>query len=54
MKTKHILAAREIRLWITRIVIPIAGIAIAVPEVREKVINGANKVVSETKKKFKK
>lgn len=54
MKTKHILAAREARLWLTGVIVPVAGIFIAVPEVREKVVKGANKVADGIKNKFKK
>ena len=37
LKYKHIEAAREVRLWVGQIVLPVAGVLLAFPEAREKV-----------------
>ena len=54
MTYKQIEASREIRLWITQIVVPAIGIAMLFPEAREFVANKAkdfgNKIKAELHK----
>ena len=38
MTWKQIEASREVRLWITQVVVPLVGIAAMVPEVRQAAI----------------
>lgn len=41
IKQKHIDAAREVRLWVSQVILPSLGIATFVsPELREKIRNG--------------
>ena len=57
MTYKQIEASREIRLWISQIIVPaatIVGTAMMIPEVREKVVSKAKSVKTAIKKKFKK
>lgn len=54
MKQKHIDAARELRLWISQIVIPAVGIVAVVPEAREAVVNKCQEIKANLKTKFKK
>lgn len=54
MKYKHIEASREARLWLTQIILPVAGIVMAIPESRKVVLTKANEVKNNIKTKFKK
>ena len=57
MTYKQIETSREIRLWITQVIVP-AGIvvstAMSIPEVREPVVKKVKKVKETIKQKFKK
>lgn len=44
MTHKQIDASREVRLWITQVIIPAMGIVMMVPETREAVMTKARKV----------
>lgn len=44
MTYKQIEASREVRLWITQVVIPAFGIAMMIPEAREAVVAKAKEV----------
>lgn len=52
MKQKHIDASREARLWLSQIIIPIAGIVMMVPETREMAMTKANELKESIKAKF--
>lgn len=54
MKRKTIDAMREVRLWICQVGVPLAGIAMTVPEVREGVVSKYKDIRSSVSKKFKK
>ncbi len=57
MKYKHIEAAREARLWIKDIVVPVIGLAgatLTIPEVRQAIAAKANEVKKNINQKFKK
>ena len=54
MKQKHIDAAREARLWISQIVIPVFGIMMMVPEAREAAKEKASELKRKIETKFKK
>ena len=58
MTYKQIEQAREIRLWIGQIAIPAIGIAVAVPEVRSRIVesvkNGKAKIQSKMLQKKRK
>ena len=56
MTYKQIETSRELRLWISQVIVPIAtvaGTAMMIPEVREKVVSKAKSVKTAIKKKFK-
>lgn len=44
MTYKQIEASREVRLWITQVIIPAFGIAMMIPEAREAVVAKAKEV----------
>ena len=44
LKYKHIEAAREVRLWIAQVVVPLAGFAMLSPEARQTVAQAFNDV----------
>lgn len=52
MTYKQIEASREVRLWITQVVVPMFGVAMMIPEAREAVVAKAkevkNKIVGKT------
>lgn len=50
MKYKHIEAARELRLWLAQIVIPLVGLAALSPETRQTVSQIFNDVKHSIKK----
>lgn len=57
MTYKQIEASREIRLWISQVIVPtvtVVGTVMMIPEVREKVVSKAKSVKTTIKKKFKK
>jgi hypothetical protein len=43
---KRIEASREVRLWITQVILPLIGIGAMIPEVREAAIKKAKEVKS--------
>lgn len=51
MTHKQIDASREIRLWITQVIIPAFGVAMMIPEAREKVVAKAKEVTEKIKRK---
>lgn len=56
MTFKQIETSREIRLWLTEIIIPTAavvGLALTIPEVRESIGNGFRKTKMFVKSQFK-
>ena len=48
---KRIEASREIRLWITQVIVPLIGIGAMIPEVREAAIAKVKEVKSKLKDK---
>ena len=57
MTYRQIEASREARLWIAQVIIPVvtaAGVAMSIPEVRQKVAEKANNIKTSIKNKFKK
>ena len=44
--------SREIRLWITQVIIPIVGIAVMIPESREAIVNKCKETKDKIKSKF--
>jgi hypothetical protein len=44
MNYRRVEASREVRLWVTQVIMPLAAITLLVPEVRHAVVNGAKKV----------
>ena len=51
VKQKHIDMAREVRLWIGQILVPLAGVIMIIPESRAKVVDTYNKAVDKVKSK---
>ena len=51
MSYRQIEKSREIRLWISQIIVPAAGIIIAIPESREYVVRQFNNLKDNFKKK---
>lgn len=51
MTRKQIEAGREIRLWITQVIIPAFGVAMMIPEARETVVTKAKEFGDKFKKK---
>lgn len=49
MTNRQIEASREIRLWITQVIIPVFGIAMIIPECREAVVTKAKEVGAKIK-----
>ncbi len=54
MTNRQIDASRETRLWLTQIVIPIAGVVMMVPEAREAVVARVKQAKKNIEDKFKK
>lgn len=54
MKQKTIDTSREVRLWLTQVVLPAVGIAAMVPEVREAVVAKYQETKNSIKTKFQK
>lgn len=52
MTYKQIEASREIRLWVTQVVIPAIGVTMMIPEAREAVVTKAKEVKDKIKYKF--
>ena len=52
MTRKQIDASRELRLWITQVVIPAFGVAMMIPEAREAVVTKAKEVKDKIKSKI--
>ena len=51
MTYKQIEASRELRLWITQVIVPAAAIAMMIPECREAVVKKAKEVRDKIKSK---
>ena len=51
MTYKQIEASREVRLWITQVLIPAFGVAMMIPEAREAVVAKAKEVKDKVKYK---
>lgn len=51
MTYKQIEASREVRLWITQVIIPAFGVAMMIPEAREAVVAKARDVKDRIKYK---
>lgn len=51
MKRKHIDAGRELRLWITQVILPTATIILAIPQARDTVVYGYEKLKKSFNKK---
>ena len=49
MTNRQIEASREIRLWITQVIVPMFGIAMLIPECRETVVKTAKDVGAKIK-----
>ena len=54
MKRKTVDAMREIRLWAVQVVVPIFGITMAIPELRDPAIEKYKSVKEKIEKKLKK
>ena len=54
MTYKQIEASREIRLWITQVIVPAFGLALVVPESREVIVTKAREVKDKIKNRFQK
>lgn len=54
MTRKQIEAGREVRLWITQVIIPAVGVAMMFPEARNAVVTKAKEVKDKIKGKLKK
>ena len=54
MTYKQIETSREIRLWITRVLLPAFGIAMMFPEYRESVVTSVKKIKNKFKSKLQK
>ena len=52
MTYKQIEASREVRLWVTQVVIPTVCIVMMIPEARKAVVDKAKEVNSKIKSKF--
>ena len=54
MTNRQIDASRESRLWLTQVVLPIAGVVMMVPEAREAVVARVKQAKKNIEDKFKK
>lgn len=54
MTNRQIDASREARLWLTQVVLPIAGVVMMVPEAREAVVARVKQAKKNIENKFKK
>lgn len=54
MTNRQIDASREARLWLTQVIIPIAGVVMMVPEAREAVVARVKQAKKNIEDKFKK
>ena len=52
MTYKQIETSREIRLWITQVIVPAFGLALLIPESREIIMNKAREVRGKIKNQF--
>lgn len=52
MTHKQIDASREVRLWITQVVIPAVGVVMMIPEARESVVTKAKEFKKKIEDKF--
>lgn len=50
MTWKQIETSREVRLWITQVVVPLVGIAAMVPEIRQAALAKAKEIKNKVKK----
>lgn len=51
MTYKQIDASREVRLWVTQVIIPAFGVAMLIPEVREAVVTKVRELKEKIKSK---
>ena len=54
MTYKQIEASREIRLWITQVIMPALALALVIPESREVIVTKAKEVKDKIKNRFQK
>ena len=54
MTNRQIDASRETRLWITQVILPIAGVAMMIPETRQAVMEKIKNTKKNIENKFKK
>ena len=54
MTYKQIEASREIRLWVTQVIIPAVGVTMMIPEAREAVVAKAKEAKDKIKNTFRK
>ena len=54
MKRKTIDTMREVRLWAVQVVVPLVGISMAIPELRDPIIDKYKHVKERVQKKFNK
>ena len=54
MKRKNLDAIREVRLWIVQVVVPLAGVSMMIPDVRNSVVEKCKKVKNSIENKIKK
>lgn len=53
LKYKHIEAAREVRLWVAQVIVPVAGVMAMSPEARQaaaQMLNGAKNFINRKRK----
>lgn len=53
MTYRQVETSREIRLWITQVIIPMCGIAMMIPEAREAVVAKAKELKDKVKENLK-
>lgn len=53
MTYRQVETSREIRLWITQVIIPMFGIAMMIPEAREAVVTKARELKDKVKENLK-
>lgn len=52
MTYKQIEASREIRLWVTQVIIPAIGVTLMIPEAREAIVTKAKEAKDKIKSTF--
>lgn len=53
MTYRQVETSREIRLWITQVIIPMFGIAMMIPEAREAVVTKAREIKEKVRETYK-